>query len=559
MPGCGTLEYSPHPAIALTCDSPSSGRIDMPTFAELLTRYLQRSGISDSELARTIGVSRLTVFRWKEGIVARPRHRDDVLRCATKLRLSPAERDELLLAAGFLPEEPLDPTLTAGRAPTAPRLEPEIESVDPTLEGPVVEVTARRNPAMRRLALALTLALLLVVSAVLVVDPPGWSRGVPTPILTPISTLISPVVSTGAATTVPATLSTPAPTTITATAPSPTSTTFTAGPHMRAPADETWIVVARFTNYAPDASFNVAGRIQEALDEQLRSAALLGTRSLLWPDEIATHNQAEAVVASSRAAMLIWGEYDSGRVRVNFTVQGDLPDEERDLILTSSDELLTTINVELPREVRSLALLTLARLYREQGNYLNMRAALQRALDQQPAGDDTLATLHFYLGYAFQHGDGPNLDRAIVHYSEAIDRQPTWLNARYNRGLAHLQASYGELDGVSRLDAAIADLSWVVAQRPDLDKPWVNRGIAYYERNQDGDLAAAIADFSQAARRRPTNHRAYYNRALAPSGKATQTAGRKIWPRRSRSNPSLPRHTTRSAGAMSWHRSRKLP
>jgi transcriptional regulator with XRE-family HTH domain len=78
----------------------------VPTFGELLSTYMTRTGISDSELARTLGISRQTVFRWKEGLVARPRHRDDVLVCARRLRLTPEETDQLLLAAGFAPESP---------------------------------------------------------------------------------------------------------------------------------------------------------------------------------------------------------------------------------------------------------------------------------------------------------------------------------------------------------------------------------------------------------------------------------------------------------------------
>ena len=77
---------------------------NMATFAELLTEYVVRSGISDTELARSVGVRRQTIFRWKEGIVGRPRHRDDVLRCAQRLHLSAHEQDALLLAAGFPPE-----------------------------------------------------------------------------------------------------------------------------------------------------------------------------------------------------------------------------------------------------------------------------------------------------------------------------------------------------------------------------------------------------------------------------------------------------------------------
>src|SRR5690606_33325694 len=77
----------------------------MPNFGELLNLYIERAGITDAELARATGVQRQTIFRWKEGLTARPRYREDVLRIAAKLRLTPAERDGLLLAAGFSPEE----------------------------------------------------------------------------------------------------------------------------------------------------------------------------------------------------------------------------------------------------------------------------------------------------------------------------------------------------------------------------------------------------------------------------------------------------------------------
>ena len=82
----------------------------METFAELLSYHIKRVGISDTELARTVGVSRQTIFRWREGLTGRPNSREDVMAIAEKLRLSPEERDNLLLVAGFRPEDitPLD-------------------------------------------------------------------------------------------------------------------------------------------------------------------------------------------------------------------------------------------------------------------------------------------------------------------------------------------------------------------------------------------------------------------------------------------------------------------
>jgi transcriptional regulator with XRE-family HTH domain len=81
----------------------------MKTFAELLSLYINQAGITDSELSRAIGVSRQSIFRWREGTTSRPNNREVVLTISEKLRLTPEEKDNLLLAAGFRPEDTLPP------------------------------------------------------------------------------------------------------------------------------------------------------------------------------------------------------------------------------------------------------------------------------------------------------------------------------------------------------------------------------------------------------------------------------------------------------------------
>ena len=96
----------------------------LATFSELLTAYMTRTGITDADLARRVGVNRLTLVRWKEGVTSRPRYREDVVKCAEVLRLTAEEGDELLLAAGFHPESPevpagpLAPVEVEGRTAT---------------------------------------------------------------------------------------------------------------------------------------------------------------------------------------------------------------------------------------------------------------------------------------------------------------------------------------------------------------------------------------------------------------------------------------------------------
>ncbi|MFC2033674.1 hypothetical protein ACFLUB_04090 [Chloroflexota bacterium] len=82
---------------------------NMKTFAELLCLFTKRAGVSDTELARSIDVSRQTIFRWREGTTSRPNNREDVLAISKKLRLQSEEKDNLLLAAGFRPEDVVPP------------------------------------------------------------------------------------------------------------------------------------------------------------------------------------------------------------------------------------------------------------------------------------------------------------------------------------------------------------------------------------------------------------------------------------------------------------------
>lgn len=74
----------------------------MKTFGELLTKYMHLTGITDAQLAYKIGLSRVTIFRWRRGEVKSPR-REHVLKIAKILFRTDEEQNELLLAAGCQP------------------------------------------------------------------------------------------------------------------------------------------------------------------------------------------------------------------------------------------------------------------------------------------------------------------------------------------------------------------------------------------------------------------------------------------------------------------------
>src|SRR5690606_38398979 len=175
------------------------------------------------------------------------------------------------------------------------------------------------------------------------------------------------------------------PTVAPAETPTPTPVPVTAA------SGETLLLVAQFANYAGEAGFNVAGRIQEALEEQIIAAKLTDARAAVWPEAVVDAQQATVVLTDSGAAMVIWGEYDSGRVRVKFALpQGALDWQRLD---ATPDELSTIINLDVPREAQALALMAVGRLYRRTGKLEQAQAAFLAALAQEPSEPDTVATL----------------------------------------------------------------------------------------------------------------------------------------------------------------------
>lgn len=73
------------------------------TFGELLKGFRKRAGMSQPELARALKRSRTTVSNWERGETV-PEDREVVLQIAEELLLKRIERDDLLKAAGYLPD-----------------------------------------------------------------------------------------------------------------------------------------------------------------------------------------------------------------------------------------------------------------------------------------------------------------------------------------------------------------------------------------------------------------------------------------------------------------------
>ena len=406
----------------------------MDSFAQLLSQHMRRAGISDAELARAIGIRRQTIFRWKEGLTSRPRHRDDVLRCATKLRLTPQERDELLLAAGFRPE-----------AIPSPAVEPS--AVAPP--SPALPASIRKRWWAIAAAL-LTLAVVIALLALVERDSSGRLR-----------------------------LSLPG-----------------SEPPAIAPAEagETLVIVSQFANYASERmGYNVAGRIQEALLKDFSEAELNGSRVAIWQQPLLNREETLQVGQAYRATLVIWGEYDSGRVLVTFTLPASKEAQATAQVLNqvaTPADLSAVINTELPTDVRWMALVSVGQVHYAAKRYDQAQAALERALAYPPQDESALAGVYFSLGYIY--GLQGDLDGVLTYYTQAIEHQSGLVSAYNNRGAAYL-ARREEGD----LQRAISDFSQAIELAPDFGSAWYNRGLSYMALGEAYD-EQALADLRRA-------------------------------------------------------------
>lgn len=352
----------------------------MKTFSELLAEYMARTGISDSELARTLGVRRQTVFRWKEGLVERPRHREDVFRCAQKLRLTSAERDELLLAAGFSPEN-------ATATPAVPAAIPE----------PAPQPAPSRAVPRGALASAAIAALAIFIAAAFALVQFRDNASYPVAAQGETLVVISPFVS-------PVPLATATPNPRTSTQPS-----------------------------------DINARLQSAFEREILAARLEHVRVAVLPLAVRDARAAEEARQRSRATILVWGRFENNTLTATLAISppasraDDLP---LDALIVAPTEMQMKIS---PDELQALAFLTLAQIYLDRADYDLAHTSATQALARPPSDSESLAALFANLGYVNQISKPPDLDDAIQWHSQAINLAPNAFEPYLNRGVAYLR------------------------------------------------------------------------------------------------------------------------
>ena len=477
----------------------------MDTFSELLTAHMERAGIGDSELARRIPVSRPTLIRWREGVTARPRYREDVVRCAEVLRLTPDETRAFLSAAGFAPDDESG----AGAAPDA-----DEGGESETADGAASTSSAAESAGAGGLASAAeSSAGAANVAVSPVSESGGGAASFPSPTAAAMGYWQEKL---GARGLVVLGLAVVAAVVALAAAAAYVGTR-RAADYPAALEGETLIAVAPFVNYtAGGQGFNVTGRLMAALDEELAAAGLGDARTVELPRAIGSEEEARAAAERSRAALVIWGEYDSGRALARFETARGVSESRGGRVVdiaSSPSELPAVINEGLTEETRRAALAALGGLYLERGEHDRAKSALARALRLERSEDPAaLANLRFLLGRAYQGGALADQDEAIWLFTQALEAEPRSVETLNARAVSYLDRGR-EGDA----DRAVADLARAAAIAPERARTLVNLGVAYGERGADGDSEAALDAFSEALSLEPDYAAALVNRAAAYS------------------------------------------
>ena len=512
---------------------------------------MARSARSDADVAGAVGVRAETVKRWRTGRVQRPRSRESVLRVAAYLDLTAAERDGLVTAAGFDVEHETTPQPELagddfGAETVAPSvIEPDDGRQEPH-DDPAGNMPAavRGGEAAASTTPALDVTLPLAAAQILPVDvpsvvPPSADSGHPAPEhpepegkspLPDESCESTAGTSPLAPTEPPGERSFSVPKWLLGGALAAVALSVfillwslrpTEAPAVQAPPPdslvaqpgETLLLFAGFSGIDDGQGPSIAATLQDALASEINQFSLTSTCVARWPEVVDSARAADAALAQSGAAGLVWGEAAEGGARVRFAQSGADGGPGWIALLSAPDDLAPVIQTDQPEEARLLALTVLGQLYRQRGEYDLAQAAFTRALNLQPSDPQTEALLHFLLATALERSNPPDLTGAIAEYGRAIPLRPDWANARYNRGSAYLERYFagGEPD---LLDAAMADFSWVIDTSPAFGDAFLKRGIARYERNRPGDLEPAYADMTSALARSPNSDAVYFNRGL---------------------------------------------
>ena len=247
---------------------------------------------------------------------------------------------------------------------------------------------------------------------------------------------------------------------------------------------EVLVLVSEFANYSgAQAGFNVAGRLREALEGAFTSAGLVDIRVEMWPETIRDQNAASERAELSGATVVVWGEYDSGRVVAHVSAYPSglfVEGGEQRWLLAEPSLLNTTVNSDLPADVQWMALYVIGQVDYWTDRPEQAEAAFRQALASPPEDPVAVATAYSYLASLEAMKTEPDWDQLLGYYSEALVRQPGSTTILNNRGVAYLRR-----DSPGDIQRAEADLRAAILLDPSFSPAPFNLALALLREQTD--------------------------------------------------------------------------
>jgi tetratricopeptide (TPR) repeat protein len=263
--------------------------------------------------------------------------------------------------------------------------------------------------------------------------------------------------------------------------------------------------------------------LRDTLQAHVAEAGLQNVR-VVWLERTefgpGDDDEVRRLAARYGAALVLWGWYDRGGFRANFSVTESLfayrdPTVFRSgthvrSLFQSQDDFAIYVNGDLPRQVDYFVFFTLGQLYYWEGKYDGALGALDRAIaaaEAEAPGDqpEGLAYAYFYRGnlYAVHRQDRP---AAIADYRRSLALAPTFAGAAFNLGgslriWANTFRASGDEDAARQTyQEAIVAYGQAIDIDPEHALAYDGRALTHYEI---GVYEAAVADYRLALAREP--------------------------------------------------------
>ena len=203
----------------------------------------------------------------------------------------------------------------------------------------------------------------------------------------------------------------------------------------------------------------------------------------MWPETIRDQNAASERAELSGATVVVWGEYDSGRVVAHVSAYPSglfVEGGEQRWLLAEPSLLNTTVNSDLPADVQWMALYVIGQVDYWTDRPEQAEAAFRQALASPPEDPVAVATAYSYLASLEAMKTEPDWDQLLGYYSEALVRQPGSTTILNNRGVAYLRR-----DSPGDIQRAEADLRAAILLDPSFSPAPFNLALALLREQTD--------------------------------------------------------------------------